>query len=93
MAPCLSCLHEPYEKTWSILVAANMFLRKKSLVQIFEAPLARFTRISQESFEEEIEVPSTSRAIDGLKMLGLLVVGPQHCLEARQHPSERSQSL
>ena len=72
---------------WSILVAAILLLMKKSLVQIFEAQLERFTRISQESFEEEIEVPSTSRAIVGLKTLGLLVVGPQHCVEAENFVS------
>ena len=68
---------------WSILVAAILLLMKKSLVQILEAQLAGFTRISRESFEEGLEVPSTSRAIVGLKTLGLLVVGPQHCLEAQ----------
>ena len=67
---------------WSILVAAILLLMKKGLVQILEAPLVRFTCISRERFEEGLEVPSTSRAIVGLKTLGLLVVGPQHCLEA-----------
>jgi len=56
---------------------------KKSLVQILEAPLAGFTRIGRESFEKRLEVPSTSRVIVGLKALGLLVVGPQHCSEAQ----------
>jgi len=31
---------------WSILVAAILLLAKKFLVEILEAPLARFTRIS-----------------------------------------------
>ena len=60
---------------------------KKSLVQILEAPLAGFTRIGRESFEKRLEVPSTSRVIVGLKALGLLVVGPQHCLEAQNFVS------
>jgi len=68
---------------WSVLVAAILLLMKKSLAQILEAPLAGFTHIGRESFEKRLEVPSTSRAIVGLKTLGLLVVGPQHCLEAQ----------
>jgi len=68
---------------WSILVAVILLLMKKSPVQILEVPLAGFTRIGRESFEKRLEVPSTSRAIVGLKALGLLVVGPQHCLEAQ----------
>ena len=68
---------------WSILVAAILFLMKKSLVQIVQALLPGFTRIGRESFKKRLEVPSTSRAIVGLKVLGLLVVGPQHCLEAQ----------
>jgi len=67
---------------WSILVAAILLLMKKSLVQILEAPLAGFMRIGRESFGKRLEVLSTSRVIVGLKALGLLVVGPQHCLEA-----------
>ena len=67
---------------WSILVAAILLPMKKSLVQMLEAPLARFTRISRQSFIQWLEVPSTSRAIVGLRTLGLLVVGPQHCIEA-----------
>jgi len=74
---------------WSILVAAILLLMKKSLVQILEAPLAGFTRISRESFEKGLEVPCTSRVIVGLKTLGLLVVGPQHCLEAENLVSIR----
>jgi len=66
---------------WSVLVAAILLLMKKS--QILEAPLAGFTHIGRESFEKRLEVPSTSRAIVGLKTLGLLVVGSQHCLEAQ----------
>ena len=61
---------------------ASVFV-EKSLAQILEAPLAGFTHIGRESFEKRLEVPSTSRAIVGLKTLGLLVVGPQHCLEAQ----------
>jgi len=72
---------------WSILVAAILLLMKKSLVQILEVPLAGFTCIGRESFEERLEVPSTSRAIVGLKVLGLLVVGPQHCLVAQNFVS------
>ena len=45
--------------------------------------MTKFTRIGRESFEKRLEVPSTSRAIVGLKALGLFVVGPQHCLEAQ----------
>jgi len=56
---------------------------KKSLVQILQAPLARFMHIGRESFEKRLEVPSTSRAIVSLKTLGILVVGPQHYLEAQ----------
>jgi len=74
---------------WSILVAAILLLMKKSLVQILESPLAGFTRISRESFEEGLEVPSTSRAIVGLKTLGLLVVGLQHCLDTENFVSIR----
>jgi hypothetical protein len=68
---------------WSVLVAAILLLVKKRLVQILEAPLAGFMHIRRESFEKRLEVPSTSRLIVGLKTLGLLVVGPQHCLEAQ----------
>jgi len=68
---------------WSILVAAILLLMKKSLAQILEAPLAGFTRIGRESFEKRLEVPSTSRAIVGLKALSILVAGPQHCLKAQ----------
>jgi len=68
---------------WSILVAAILLLMKKNRVQILEAPLAGFTRIGRESFQKRLEVLSTSRAIVGLKALGLLVVGPQNCLEAQ----------
>jgi len=69
---------------WSVLVAAILLpVMKKSLVQILEAPLAGFTHIGRESFEKRLEVPSTSRAIVGLKTIGLLVVDPQHCLEAQ----------
>jgi len=75
---------------WLILVAAILPLMKKRLVQILEAPLAGFMCIGRESFEKRLEVPSTSRAIVGLKALGLLVVGPQHCLEA-QHFVDVSQ--
>ena len=53
----------------------------------FEAPLAGFTHIGRESFEKRLEVPSTSRVIVGLKTLGLLVVGPQHGLEAQNFVS------
>ena len=66
---------------WSVLVAAILLLMKKS--QILEAPLAGFTHIGRESFEKRLEVPSTSRAIVGLKTLGLLVAGPKNCLEAQ----------
>jgi len=58
---------------WSVLVAAILLIMKKSLVQILEAPLAGFTHIGQESFEKRLEVPSTSRAIVGMKTLGLLI--------------------
>jgi len=68
---------------WSILFAAILLLMKKSLVQILGAPLAGFMRIGRESFEKRLQVPSTSRAIVGLKVLGLLVVGPHRCLEAQ----------
>ena len=68
---------------WSILVAVILLLMKKSLVQILEAPLAGFMRIGRESFGKRLEVLSTSRVIVGLKALGLLVVGPQRCLEAQ----------
>ena len=68
---------------WSVLVAAILLLVKKRLVQILEAPLAGFTHIGRESFEKRLEVPSTRRAIVGLKTLGLLVVGPQHCPKLR----------
>jgi len=72
---------------WLILVVAILLLMKKSLVHILEASLAGFKRISRESFEERLEVPSTSRVIVGLKTLGLLVVGPQHGLEAQNFVS------
>ena len=58
---------------WSVLVAAILLLMKKSLVQILEAPLAGFMHIGRESFEKRLEVPSTSRAIVGMKTLGLLI--------------------
>jgi len=74
---------------WSILVAAILLLVKKSLAQVLEAPLARFTHISQESFEGGLEVPSTCKAIVGLKTFGLLAVCPQHCLEAEHFVSLR----
>ena len=72
---------------WSVLVASILLLMKKSLAQILEAPLAGFTHIGRESFEKRLEVPSTSRVIVGLKTLGLLVVGPQHGLEAQNFVS------
>ena len=72
---------------WLILVAAILLLMEKNLVQILEAPLAGFAHIGRESFEERLEVTSTSRAIVGLKALGLLVVGPQHCLDAQNFVS------
>ena len=68
---------------WSILVVSILLLMKESLVQILDAPLTEFMRISQESFEEGLSVPSTRRAIVGLKTLGLLVVSTQDCLEAQ----------
>ena len=87
--PTLFVTMSRLSQRWSILVAAILLLMKKSLVQILEAPLARFTRISRKGFEEGLEVPSTSREIAGLKTLGLLVVGPQHCLEAENFVSVR----
>ena len=73
---------------WSILVAILLLVMKR-LVQILEIPLAGCMHISSEGFQEGIEVPSTSRAMVGLKTLGLLVVGPQHCLEAENFVSIR----
>jgi len=72
---------------WSILVAAILLLVKKSLVQVLEAPLARFMHISRESFEGGLEVPSTCRTIVGLKTFGLLVVCPQRCLKSEHFVS------
>ena len=74
---------------WSNLVAAILLLVKKSLVQVLEAPMPRFTHISRESFEGGLEVPSTCKAIVGLKTFGLLAVCPQHCLEAEHFVSLR----
>jgi len=52
-----------------ILVAAILLLMKKSLVQILEAPLAGFTRISRESFqvEEGTSVEKAFKLKRGLK--------------------------
>jgi len=75
----------------SILVAAILLLAKKSLVLVLEAPssVARFTHIGRESFEQRLEVPSTNRAIVGLKTFGLLVVAPQQCSKAEHFVSLR----
>ena len=49
----------------SILVVAILLLVGEDLVQIFEALLAQFARVSRESFEGRLEVPSTSMTIIG----------------------------